>query len=214
MLVYRKSWFLLDRRYLLISEEESGWGSPVWTTPMSRWLFVYGPWIGEVSDDGLLRWKLMRIVVIDSRIDVMQGPLALSAWIKLTNFPGRGYQSDALPFSGMSFCTGKSVARLLCMIPFRCVVTGLLLEMLVEDAFSFLPSDAGAGGILASSVTERLWRAVQQKTCSLVWLNGDRSSVSVNHSGASVHRSIKRFLGTRSCNWHCCLIMFTPSAVL
>lgn len=80
----------------------------------------------------------------------------MSASIKLTNFPGMGYQSDALPFSGMSFCTGKSVARLLCMIPIRYVVTELLLEMVVEDAFSFLPSDADAGGILASRVTKRL----------------------------------------------------------
>lgn len=74
----------------------------------------------------------------------------------LTNFPGMGYQSDALPLSGISFCTGKSVARLLSMLPFRYVVTGLLLEMVVEDALSFLPSDVGAGDILASRVTERL----------------------------------------------------------
>lgn len=80
----------------------------------------------------------------------------MSDWIELTNFPGMGYQPDALPFRGMSFCTGKSVARLLCVIPLRYDVTGLLLEMVADDAFSFLPSDAGAGGILASRLTERL----------------------------------------------------------
>lgn len=30
------------------SGEQSAWGSPIWTTPMSRWQFESGPWTGEV----------------------------------------------------------------------------------------------------------------------------------------------------------------------